>query len=431
MFSKEQIINENAVIYHCHSDLSSLTAGTGADSVTPFHLYIDKAHELGMKAISISEHGSMVHWLKKQEYANSLGIKYIHGMEAYVTKTSDPKKTERDNYHLGLYARNWDGMQELLKLSSKSFEGRTVESDDGKHFYYNPRITMEELFNTSDNIIITTACLGSPLWKNYKIANKIPSSLEETVKIEEAKEALDKFINFFSENKHRVFLEIQYHTHHEQVEYNDLLMNLSFDYDIPLIAGSDTHSLDEKYADGRNIFLKAKNASYGDEDLFDLTFPSVEQLVSRFEEQGSLLERTYLEAIHNTNVFADMFEEFEVDRSNKYPRLHDDPIKLFKEQINEGYKQKKIGKKENKDEYLKRIHEEIEVYEKVDAIDYMLLQKQVIDWSNEQGIAHGYGRGSVTGSLIAYLLGVTEMDSVEHKLNFFRFLNPARISLAD
>ena len=429
--NKEDIIKENIVWYHCHSDLSNLTAGTSADSVTSFDKYIDKAKDLGMKAISISEHGSMVHWLKKQEYANSLGLKYIHGMEAYITKTADPDKTERDNYHLGMYAKNWAGMQELLKLSSKSFEGRTVESEDGKHFYYNPRITVAELFDTSDNIIITTACLGSPLWQLYKKANQNIKSLSVAEEASNAQEKLNEFIDFFAKNKHRVFLELQYHCHPEQIEYNDFLFRLHQQYGIPLIAGSDSHSLDKKHAEGRNIYLMAKGATYGDEDTFDLTAPSVEEFIERFEKQNSLPEHIYLEALHNTNVFAEMFEEFEVDRSNKYPRLHDNPLELFKQQINEGFVKRGINKKPNKAEYLQRIHEELEVYEKVDAIDYMLLQKQVIDWANEQNISHGASRGSVSGSLIAYLIGVTEMDSVKHKLNFFRFLNPARISLAD
>lgn len=424
----------NLVIYHCHSSLSNLTAGTSADCVTPYELYIDRAVELGMTAISISEHGNMAHWLKKQEYAREKGIKYIHGMESYITLTADPDKTKRDNFHLGLYAKNWEGMQELLKLSSNSFSGRNakVEPDD-KHFYYNPRITMEELMATSDNIIITTACLGSPLWKLYKQANVIPSSLEESYGKKLAQKNLDSFIEFLAKNKHRTFLEIQYHSHPEQIEYNQVLFNISKEYDIPLIAGSDTHSLDERYAEVRKVFLKSKGANYGDEDDFDLTFPSYNEMVDRFEKQWLFPSNIIEEAIQNTVVFANMIEEFDVDRSNKYPRLHDQPEKTFKKLINEGFKKRGLDKlpKAEKEIYLNRIHEEYETYVKTDTIDYMLLQKDVTDWAHDQKIRTGDGRGSVTGSLIAYLLEIAEMDSIKHNLNFFRFINPHRVSLAD
>lgn len=427
-------MSDQLVIYHCHSDLSNLTAGTSADCVTPFQLYIDRAVELGMKAISISEHGNMAHWLKKQEYANEKGIKYIHGMESYITMTADPEKTKRDNFHLGLYAKNLQGMKELLKLSSKSFNGRNREKEeDDKHFYYNPRITMEELMNTSDNIIITTACLGSPIWKLYKQANVIPSSLEESYKKKMAQKNLDNFIEFLVANKHRVFLEVQYHMHPEQKEYNHLLLNISREYDIPLIAGSDTHALNQDYADAREVFLRAKGASYGDEDEFDLTFPSYQEMYKRFDAQGVFPSSVIKEAINNTVVFSDMIEEFEADRSIKYPRLHKDPKKTFKKLINEGFVKRGFNKlpKQEKQVYLDRIQEEYDTYVKTDAIDYMLLQKDVTDWAHNNGIKTGVGRGSVTGSLIAFLLEITEMDSIKHNLNFFRFINPHRISLAD
>src|SRR5690606_19040720 len=130
---------------------------------------------------------------------------------------------------------------------------------------------------------------------------------------------------------------------------------------------------------------------------------------------------------------ADMVEEFTLDKTPKYPKLYDEPIEVFKEQINEGIVKRGIDKfpKEKKKQYYNRIKEELDTYIKLDTVDYMLLQKHIIDWCHENGIYQGYGRGSVNGSLIAYVLGITEMDSIRHKLNFFRFLNPDRISLPD
>lgn len=383
------------------------------DSVTKYQQYIDEAEKANMQTICFSEHGNVFNWVKKKQSIEEKGMKYIHANEVYLTEHNDKESgLVRDNYHYMLIAKNLEGAQELNKLTSLS-----NNKDDG-HYYYNPRITFEELFNTSDNIIMTSACLASPLWRAIKNDNK---------------QMMNKFMDFFVSNKHRMFFEIQYHTHPEQKLFNQHLHSLSIETGIPLIAGTDTHALNRSHADARKILMKAKGATYGDEDAFDLTFKTYPEVVKMFEEQSALPRNVYLEAIHNTNVMADMIEEFKIDSSPKYPKLHDDSEKVFKEKINVGVIERGINKfdKVKKDTYFKRIREEFDTYKKVGAIDYMLLQKDVVDWAHSNDIYQGYGRGSVNGSLIAYLLKITEMDSIKHKLNFFRFLNPERISLAD
>lgn len=418
---------DNYTVYHIHSDISNLTAGTGADSITKFVDYLDKAQELGMQSFAFSEHGSVMNWIKKKDEIEKRGMKYIHANEVYLTKNigkDDSGKLilERDNFHYQLLAKNYDGVKELNQLTSNSFN-----RNDG-HFYYNPRITFDELKNTSDNIIMTSACLASPLWR---LQNKAYG--EYGVKDIEAKHELEDLLNWMESVKHRMFFEVQYHTHPEQVKFNQMLMRLSKELKIPLIAGTDTHCLDAEHAKARQIFLKSKGANYGDEDAFDLTFKSYEELVGMFKKQEALPRNVYLEAIHNTNVMADMVDEFKLDKSAKYPKMYENPKEVFEEMIEVGISKRGIDKfpQEKKEQYLNRINEELETYEKLDAVNYMLLQKNIIDWCHEEGIYQGYGRGSVNGSLIAYVLGITEMDSIKHKLNFFRFLNPDRISLAD
>lgn len=410
-----------------HSDISNLTVGTSADSVTKFEDYVKRAAELGMKAIAFSEHGNVINWVNKKKVIEEHGLKYIHASEIYLTKRISRDNNgklllERDNYHYMLIARNYDGVLELNKLVSRAFE-----REDG-HFYYNPRVTFEELKNTSDNIIMTSACLASPIARLYKEAYPSEHSINQA-----AKQELEELLHWISKNKHRMFFEVQYHNHPEQIEYNRLLLRLSKEMDIPLIAGTDTHALNKEHAETRKIYMKAKGVKYGDEDVFDLTFKTYNELVEAFEEQGALPKKIYLEAIENTNVMADMIETFELDNTPKYPKLYDNPIETFKQKIQEGVKKRGIDKlpKEQQKVYLERIKEEFDTYVKLNAVDYMLLQKNIIDWCHENGIYQGYGRGSVNGSLIAYLLGITEMDSVKHKLNFFRFLNPDRISMPD
>jgi DNA polymerase III subunit alpha len=417
---------ENYVPYHLHSDISNLTAGTGADSVTKYSAYLELAEKYGMNAFAISEHGSVMNWVKKKGEIEKRGMKYIHANEVYLTQHLDKDKgLIRDNFHYMLLAKNYDGVLELNQLTSNSFN-----REDG-HFYYNPRISFDELKNTSDNIIMTSACLASPLWRMEKKLN-LGNFDSRTEKLAYQREYED-LLNWMGLNKHRMFLEIQYHDFPEQVAFNQMLLRLSKELDIPLIAGTDTHALNQEHAKARTLFLKSKGANYGDEDSFDLTFKSYDELVGMFEKQNALPRNVYLEAIHNTNVMADMVETFELDKTPKYPKLYDNPIEVFQKKINEGVVKRGINNfpAEKKKDYFARIKEEFDTYVKLDAVDYMLLQKNVIDWCHENDIYQGYGRGSVNGSLIAYVLGITEMDSIKHKLNFFRFLNPDRISLPD
>lgn len=416
------------VPYHMHSSLSNPTSGQKADCTTNYDLYLEKAKEYGIEAFGFSEHGNILNHVKKKQAIEKHGMKYIHGIEAYLTEKIEydeegkPVNLVRDNYHWIMIAKNFEGYKELNTLISNSFS-----KEDG-HFYYNPRITFDEMKNTSDNIIMTTACLASPLWQLYKKANGFGKFKN---KDENAQKELDSMIEWIKENKHRVFLEVQYHTESEQVQFNQMLLRISNQTGAKLIAGTDTHALNDDYAETRKVFLESKGASYGNEDEFDLTFKSYDEVVELFDKQGALMKHTFLEAIHNTNLLGDMIEPFEHDSSPKYPKLYDDSESVFKEKINEGFIKRGLNLKENKKEYLDAIDAEFKVYKETGSIDYMLLQKYIIDWCHEQGIYQGYGRGSVNGSIIAYILGITEMDSVKHGLNFFRFLNPDRVSLPD
>lgn len=393
----------NYTVLHLHSDMSN--GVTNIDSVTKYIDYIKRAEELGMKAMAFSEHGSVFAWDLKKEDMEKHGLKYIHAEEFYVTETVTEKI--RDNWHCLLIARNWDGVREINKLASGSFN----RSDC--HYYYAPRITFDDLLRTSDNIIISTACLGG-------ILNRASDDIQ------------DKFIDFLSQNKHRCFLEIQHHNVADQIVYNRKLYEISKKYGIKLVAGTDTHSLNEQHAEGRKILQRSKNIFFEDEEGWDLTFKSYDELCSAYKKQCSLPEDVYLEAIENTNVIADMVEPFEIDRHTKYPHIYDNPVETFKKKVNEGYKNNKYLKERYPRNVVStRMKEELEVYEKVGAIDFMLLETYIREWEAKNGIESGYGRGSVSGSLIAYALGITQMDSLKFNLSFFRFMNPSRVTNAD
>lgn len=366
-----------------------------------------------MKAMAFTEHGSVFSWVNKKRHIEKAGMKYIHGEEFYVTKTIEPGEYGvptkiRDNYHCSLYAKNFEGVKELNQLSSASFNRQ-----DG-HYYYAPRITLDELINTSDNIIVSTACLGGILHNG-----------EDDVR--------EVFINFLIQNKHRCFLEIQHHSDAagEQGAYNKYLFSLSKNTGIPLIAGTDTHALNAEHMVGRAILQKAKKVHFADEDSWDLTFKTYDELVAAYKKQNALPMEVVLEAIENTNRLADMVEEFPLDESYKYPHLWADSEGTFLRKIEEGIVRRGVDKYPNYQEYRDRIEEELKAYRHNGAIDFMLLMEDILNWCRTQDIQVGYGRGSVNGSVIAWLLGITEMDSIKHNLNFERFMNIERVSLSD
>lgn len=396
-------MDKNYTILHLHSMLSN--GVTNIDSVTRYDQYIDRAAELGMKAIAFSEHGSIFQWVKKKLHTEEMGMKYIHAQEFYLTQTLSEKI--RDNYHCLLIAKNYDGVLELNKLSSKAF------NRDDNSFYYVPRITIEDVKNTSDNIIVSTACLGGVL-------NKAPDDVRWD------------FYHWLCEHKDRCFLEIQPHLDPAQKSYNNTLWALSKQSSLRLLMCTDTHALNATHVDGRRILQKAKNIHFDGEDKFYLEMMSYDELVQLCRMQDALPMDVYLDAIEMTNTVADMIEPFELDYSYKYPHLWgDDSEAVLRDKITDGIVWRGVDKLPNYQEYLDRIEYEMKAYVHNGAIDFMLLMEDIIAWCKKQDILVGYGRGSCNGSVIAYLLGITEMDSIKHGLNFERFMNTERVSLSD
>lgn len=400
---KRGVKMNNYTILHLHTDLS--TATTNIDSVTKSEDYIKKASSLGMKAIAFTEHGNVLNWVKKKELCEKYGLKYIHGIEAYITITLNEKI--RDNYHCCLYAKNYQGVKELNKLITKSFNRQD------NHFYYTPRITLDELENTSDNILVTSACCGGVFGKGNK-------------------EVQDRYLNFFIKNKKRCYLEIQHHLDNMQIELNKKLYKLAKENGLDLVVGTDTHALNKTHAKGRQILQKAKNIKFDDESNWDITFKTYDELIDMYQKQNAIPMEEVIVALENTNRIASEVESFEIDREYKYPKLWNNPEELLMDKIKNGISEIQLDKLDNfQTEYIPRIQEELETYRHNNAIDFLLLDTDIKEYARSKKIYPGYSRGSVSGSLIAYLLKMTEMDSVKHDLNFQRFMNTERISLAD
>jgi len=385
-------------VYHLHSDLSLL------DSCSKFQEYVDLAKAQGMTAIASTEHGIPRSWVEKKIACDAAGIKFIHGVEIYITMSLDEKV--RDNYHTVLLARNEDGIHELNELIELS-----TRPD---HFYYNNRITAEEFLAISPNIIKISACLASPL---ARLDPSDPMYLRMA--------------------KHYDFLEVQHHNVPDQIAYNKRLMNLARQLNKPLIAGTDTHSSSEYKAVCRDILMEYKEQHYPGEDGFDLVWKTEDALIDAYEAQGALPRNVYMEAIANTNVMADMVEDFKLDKSPKYPILYGSPEadeKKLSEIVNsmlDSKIQSGVIPQEQADTFRKDCAEELEAFHQTNMSGFMLSMSEIISWCRNNNIPIGPCRGSVGGSRVAYVTDIIDMNPVTYNTVFSRFCNSARVELGD
>lgn len=407
------------------------------DSATKFQDYIDRAVQLGQTAIAFTEHGNIYQWVAKKMACDKAGIKYLHGVECYLTEQlyeypdanelwreaqsgrneqdakkalaemmESGKKKVRDNYHTILIAKNYDGILEINNLVSLS------NRDD--HFYYKPRITFEEFLGISDNVIKISACLASPL---NKMSVRHPM--------------YEKLL------KHYDYFEVQAHNFGEQISYNCHLAEMSKKYGIPLIAGTDTHSIDAYKAECRSIMQLAKHIEFADEDSFDLTYKTYDELVEMFRIQGALPEQVFLEAIENTNRMADSVEPFELDISFKYPKLYGNAAEdkaVFEDTIRKNL-QSKIDEgaitPEQIQNFKDAIKEECRVFDKIDMSGFMLFMSELVTWCKSNGIPIGFNRGSCGGSRVAYVTNTTDLNPETWHTVFSRFCNEDRKEIGD
>ena len=389
---------DNYVAYHVHTMHSLL------DSCTSYTDYVDYAVSLGQKAIAFTEHGKPIRWVQKKMYCDQRGIKYIHGVECYLTRTLSEKI--RDNYHTILLAKDYDGVLEINKVIS--------DSTDQEHFYYKNRITFDEFLKLSNHVIKISACLASPL-------NKLPVD--------------DPYYERLV--KHYDYLEIQPHNCDEQIAFNQNLAFLAQRYGKPLIAGTDAHSLNQYKAECRAILMAAKGQSYGDEDKLDLTYKTFDELVDLFREQDAIPEPLWRQAIYNTNVMADSVQEFDLDTSLKYPKLYGSSEADAEKLVDVSYQ--KLNKKledgviprAQEQAFLDAIQEELRVFRKIDMMGYILCMSELVSWCWEHGIPIGPARGSVGGSRVAYVTDIIDLNPEQWHTVFSRFANEDRKEVGD
>ncbi len=391
---------------HIHSEFSLLD---GANRIKDLPV---RAKELGMDSIAITDHGVMFGAIDFYKACKANGVKPIIGCEVYVAPRSrldkDPSIDSKYN-HLILLAKNNEGYKNLSKLVSLSF----VEG-----FYYKPRIDKEILEKYHENLICCSACLAGEV--NQAILKN---------DMEEAERVALWYKNLFGED---YYLEVQNNGVKEQVLVNQKLVELSRKLNIPLVATNDAHYLKKEDAYNHEVLLCIQTGKrMTDEDRMrfetdELYVKSPEEMIEYFSGIPDAIENTVkiaekcnveFEFGHTILPNYDVPEGFETHYDYLKKLTDDGMIKRYGEEIPEDITQRK--------EY------ELSVIKKMGYVDYFLIVWDYINYAKSNGIPVGPGRGSGAGSIVAYAIGITDIDPIKYNLIFERFLNPERISMPD
>lgn len=395
---------------HLHTEYSLLDGATRIDKLFP------ALKKKGMDTVAITDHGNMYGTLYFAEEAKKAGIKYIIGCEMYVCDDYTEKTGRQDYDHLILLCKNKKGYKNLIKLDSIAFV-------DG--FHYKPRIDYKTLKDHSEGLICLSACLAGRVSKRL-VGNDYEGAKETALMLKE----------FFGED---FYIEIQDHGLADQKRINPLLIKLSKEISVPLVATNDVHYLEREDAEMQDVVMcisMKKTIS----DPTRLKMESDQSYLKSPEEMESLF--SYIpEAVSNTKVIADKVVE-EVFPLNKKGEPQRDNSLIPKYVPDDGSTSKEYlrrlaeeGLKRRYDvitpEIRDRFEYEFDVISSMGFCDYYLIVWDFINYARSVDIPVGAGRGSGVSSIVAYAVGITDVEPLKYQLIFERFLNRERVSMPD
>ncbi len=391
---------------HLHTEYSLL------DGACRLNKLVDRAVELGQTSMAITDHGVMYGAVDFYKKAKAKGIKPIIGCEVYVaarTRFDKVHALDSERYHLVLLCKNNKGYENLTAMVSEAWING---------FYTKPRVDKELLSKYNEGLIALSGCLAGEIPKallrgDYEYAKEIALWYQETF------------------GKGNFYLEIQNHGLKEQMIIEPLMIKLSEETGIPLVATNDAHYICKEDSKIQKVLIciqtnKTINEANG------LDFETEEFYVKSEEEMRSLFKEIP-QAIDNTQIIADQCNvEFEFGNT-KLPNFdvpdNKDHFEWFKERCFDGFY--RIYGKDAPEKYFNRLNYELEVINKMGYTDYYLIVSDFIDYAKNNGIPVGPGRGSGAGSIAAYCIGITGIDPMKYNLMFERFLNPERVSMPD
>ena len=417
--------DKDFVHLHVHSDFSLLDGCCRMDRL------MDRAVELGQSAMALTDHGNLFGTINFIKQAEKRGIKPIIGCEGYmVTDHKNDEKPGRDNhksYHIGMLAKTYEGYQNLSKVVSDAHV-------DG--FYYRPRTDLETLAEHSKGLIAFTGCMQG--W--------IPQLILRG-KEGEAEQAMGQMVDIFG--KENYFVELHNHGIEEQIKLIPELLKLAKQFDLKTVASNDVHYVKGEDWAPHDALLCIQTGSKLDDPKRMRYDARQFYLKSRAEMEDLFKEAP--ESITNTFAVAEMCDVKLPFGENNYPVFSmppeietkvEDNVAYLKHLCVEGLKERyeadyqieedRAEDSEDRTRVLsERIDYELGVIAKTGFNDYFLIVADFMNWAREEGIPVGPGRGSGAGCLVAYLLGITDIDPLRFGLLFERFLNPERVSPPD
>ncbi|EGO61820.1 DNA polymerase III subunit alpha [Acetonema longum] len=396
---------QNFVHLHLHTEYSLLDGASRIDGL------LARVKELGMPAVAITDHGNMYGVIDFYKAAKKYGVKPVIGCEVYVAPRSRFDKSAVEGeayYHLILLAENNTGYKNLTKLVSSAYL-------DG--FYYKPRIDRDLLRQHSTGLICLSAC----------IAGEIPSLLLKG-NIAGAEDVAKQYLEIFGPD--HFFLELQDHGLPEQRTANRLLSEIADKYGIQLVASNDVHYTNKEDAEFHDVLLCIQTGKTVD-DQGRMKFPNQEFYLKTPAEMEQLFA-AFPRALANSLAIA---ERCNVEFEFGHLHLPDFPVpagftpeqylrQLCRERLHGRYPQAGAA-------VLERMEFELAVIEKMGYASYFLIVWDFINFARTHQIPVGPGRGSAAGSIVSYLLGITNIDPLKYDLLFERFLNPERVNMPD
>ncbi len=391
---------------HTHSEYSLLD---GANRISDL---VRRAAEFEMPGLALTDHGCMFGAWTFQKAARKEGITPILGMEAYVAPgdrrdRSRSGQGEKAYYHLVLLARDRQGYQNLVKLSSLGYT---------QGFYHKPRIDRELLRSHGEGLIVSSACLAGEVARHLMVDD-----------FDGAREAASWYADVF---KDRYYLEVQGHDSQGQDELNRKILQLGDELGLPVVATNDAHFLSKGDHEAHDVLLcigLGKDRSDPNRMQYDrgLYFKSGPEMAERFPDRPDVLEHTLAIADSVDVVFDKQYHL----PAFPLPEGHADENEYLEHLAVAGAKDR-YGDPIPTDA-RERLDYELGVIKGTGYAGYFLIVQDFIAWARAQGIPVGPGRGSAAGSLVAYALGITNLDPLAHDLLFERFLNPERVSMPD
>jgi len=402
---------KNYVSLHTHSDVSL------NDGIATVDQLAEQAAKYNMEALALTDHGRCANLLQFKETCEKHNIKPIFGMEPYLAPRSRHLKERiegtRPTYHITLLAKSTEGLRNLFRLSSIGWtEG----------FYYNPRIDIESLKKHREGLVALSGCLYGPISQLF-----LDQDYGGDQPMNEAHRYIDELLDIFGDD---FYIEIQDHGLEAQRALNNALFMAARQKSVPLVTTNDIHFI--KRSDAELYKAVVRIGSSIDTEATQIYFKSYKELKDAFGKYGPKYQQAGLDGLANTLEIAkkcNVSWEYGKTIWPVYDLPKDEtPEQRLREKIREGFK-RLFGK--GTEEYIERIKHELEVIERMGFATYFLIVADFINWAKNQGIPTGAGRGSVAGSLVAYCLGITQVDPIRYGLYFSRFLNSSRVSLPD